>query len=95
MALSASIAKHSYILSGDLEKQFTSFAPITKQYCRLREGLKNDLTSSTFTLNQCHHFGDGIKTELVSTNSTSFETDSNILNVISSSVKPLEIGYFL
>lgn len=95
LALSASTAKHSRLLSKSLEGQFTSFISITKQHCRLKAGLKTHSISFALTLNQRHRLRECLETQLVSTNSTFFEIDFNIPGLTPSSAELSEIDYSL
>ena len=77
-----------------MESQSASSASTAKQNL-LREGLKSQLIFSAPTTNHCRRLRKGLETQLASTTSSSSVIDSDISEVIVSSIEPSETGYSL
>lgn len=68
--------------------------PINNHCCGLRKVLETQI-SSTSTSNYCHDLRKGLEIQLVYITTISFFSDFDILEVISSNMKTVEIGYAL
>ena len=72
-----------------------AFSAFIAKHNLFRKGLKSQLTFSAPTTNHCRRFREGLETQPTSTTSTSLIIDSDISDVIGSSIKPSEVGYSL
>ena len=77
-----------------MELQSAFSAPKTKHNL-FKKGLKSQLTSSAPITNYRRHLREGLETQPVSTSSTSLIIDSDISDVIGSSIEPSGTDYSL
>lgn len=71
-----------------------SSAPTNNHCYSLKKGLET-LTSSALTNNYRYVFRESLKTQLMTTTFTSFISNSNISDIMPSSIKPAKTGYVL